>query len=105
MLYINDYISINNNGSEGKYDIFARGFDDTSCVFVYAPITDMATYIDYADGPGDMISLIHVKRGCDENRNTFFTGKCVYSSTKWIEAGSRLRFTLLDDAISISEEA
>lgn len=105
MLFINNDIRINNDGSEGDYEIFARGFDDCSSVFMFAEITDMATYLSYSDGPGEMISLIYVEKGYDENHNTIFTGECAYSSTKWIKAGSRLRFTVLKDAISISEEA
>lgn len=105
MLYINNDIMIDNNGSEGDYEIFARGFDDTSCIFMFSRITDMATYMDYSDGPGEMISLIYVEKGYDENHNRIFTGECAYSSTKWIEAGSRLRFTVLDDDISMSREA
>lgn len=99
MLYINEDIEICNNGSEGEYEIFARGFDDSSSVFMYTRNSGMATYMDYFDGPGDMISLIYVKKSYDENHNLVFTGECAYSTSKWIESGSKMRFTIDKDDI------
>lgn len=101
MLYINNDISICNNGSEGDYEIFARGFDDSSSVFMYTRNSDMATYLSYFDGPGEMLSLIYVKKSFDENLNEVFTGECAYSTTRWYKAGSQLRVTIYKDDIIV----